>query len=106
LVLLYKGEIDLEHLKKQTAVSFKQSSYLLVILRLAVILCRRRKDDTLPDYQTTIIKDKGDDVINLCLPTTWLAQHPLIADELLQESAHLAKVNLSLNIYCETKEKH
>jgi len=103
LVLLYKGEIDLTPLQKQTATSVEQASYLLVILRLAVILCRRRKDDALPDYQTTIVKSRGDDIINLCLPTLWLAQHPLIADELLQENIHLAQVNLSLNIYCETQ---
>ncbi|MFT5295828.1 MAG: exopolyphosphatase/guanosine-5'-triphosphate,3'-diphosphate pyrophosphatase [Colwellia sp.] len=102
LVLLYKGDIDLTLLKKQTVLSFNEASYLLVILRLAVILCRRRKDDALPDYQTAIIKNTdGDDIINLCLPTTWLTQHPLIADELLQENAHLAQLNLSLNIYCE-----
>jgi len=103
LVLLYKGEIDLAPLQKQTATSVEQASYLLVILRLAVILCRRRKDDALPDYQTTIVKNMGDDVINLCLPKQWLAQHPLIADELLQENTELAQINLSLNIYCETE---
>jgi exopolyphosphatase/guanosine-5'-triphosphate,3'-diphosphate pyrophosphatase len=101
LVQLYKGDIDLELLQKQTAVSFKEASYLLAILRLAVVLCRRRKDDTLPDYQTAIIKNNKTDIINLCLPTTWLTQHPLIADELMQETTHLARVNLSLNIYCE-----
>jgi exopolyphosphatase/guanosine-5'-triphosphate,3'-diphosphate pyrophosphatase len=103
LVLMYKGEIDLTHLHKQTAVSFQQASYLLVILRLAVILCRRRKNDALPDYQTAIIRTKEDDVINLCLPTKWLAEHPLIADELQQENDHLAKLNISLNIFCEKK---
>lgn len=103
LVQQYKGEIDLTQLHKQTVISCQQASYLLVILRLAVILCRRRKDDALPDYQTAIIKSTKDDIINLCLPTTWLAKHPLIADELTQENTYLAQVNLSLNIYCETK---
>ncbi|MEH6383854.1 MAG: guanosine-5'-triphosphate,3'-diphosphate pyrophosphatase [Colwellia sp.] len=105
LVLLHKGEIDLELLRSQTGVSFQQAIYLLVILRLAIILCRRRKDDALPEYQTTIIKNKEGEIINLCLPTTWLAQHPLIADELLQESVHLKQVNVSLNIFCETLDK-
>jgi exopolyphosphatase/guanosine-5'-triphosphate,3'-diphosphate pyrophosphatase len=69
---------------------------------LAVILCRRRQDDTLPDYQTTIIKNTDDaDIIDLSLPTAWLTQHPLIVDELLQENTHLAQMNLSLSIYCE-----
>jgi len=102
LVLLYKGDIDLTLLKKQTALGFKEATYLLVILRLAVILCRRRQDDTLPDYQTTIIKNTDDaDIIDLSLPTAWLTQHPLIVDELLQENTHLAQMNLSLSIYCE-----
>ena len=100
-MLLYKGDIDLILLKNQTALSFNGASYLLVILRLAVILCRRRKDDALPDYQTAIIRNGDNDIVNLCLPTTWLTQHPLIADELLQENAHLAQLNFSLNIYCE-----
>jgi len=106
LVLLYKGEIDLTPLQQQTVTSVEQASYLLAILRLAVILCRRRKDDALPDYQTTIVKNEGSAVINLCLPTQWLAQHPLIADELLQENTHLAAINLSLNIYCGTQSKN
>ena len=106
LVLLYKGDIDIRPLQKQTALSFNEASHLLAILRLAAILCRRRKDDALPNYQTAIIKSDHDDIINLCLPTTWLAEHPLIADELLQESEKLAQVNLSLNIFCETKQKH
>jgi exopolyphosphatase/guanosine-5'-triphosphate,3'-diphosphate pyrophosphatase len=104
LVRLHKGDIDVDLLENQTAVNFQQASYLLVILRLAIILCRRRKDDALPEYQTTIIKSTRDDIINLCLPTTWLAAHPLIADELLQESAHLTQLHLSLNIFCETQE--
>jgi exopolyphosphatase/guanosine-5'-triphosphate,3'-diphosphate pyrophosphatase len=101
LVFLYKGDIDLQLLNNQNALSFEEASYLLVILRLAIILCRRRKDDALPEYKTTIIKNNGNDIINLCLPKTWLAQHPLIADELMQENSHLTQMNFSLNIYCD-----
>ncbi|MFT5759779.1 MAG: exopolyphosphatase/guanosine-5'-triphosphate,3'-diphosphate pyrophosphatase [Alteromonadaceae bacterium] len=97
LVLLYKGDIDTKVLQSQSMVDYQQACYLLVILRLAVILCRRRKDEALPNYQTTVDGNR----INLCLPKEWLEQHPLIKDELQQENEHLAAINLSLNMYCE-----
>jgi len=97
LVLLYKGDIDVNVLHDQSATDYQQACYILAILRLAVILCRRRKDEALPNYKT----DVESNVINLCLPTEWLEQHPLIKDELQQENEHLAAINLSLNISCQ-----
>jgi exopolyphosphatase/guanosine-5'-triphosphate,3'-diphosphate pyrophosphatase len=97
LVLLYKGDIDIEILLSQSMVDYQQACYLLVILRLAVILCRRRKDEALPSYKSTV----DGNIINLCLPEEWLKQHPLIKDELQQENKFLAAINLSLNIYCK-----
>ena len=97
LVLLYKGEIEVDVLQAQSATDYQQACYILAILRLAVIICRRRKDEVLPDYKTTVIGN----IINLYLPKEWLEQHPLIKDELQQENEHLAAINLSLNISCQ-----
>jgi exopolyphosphatase/guanosine-5'-triphosphate,3'-diphosphate pyrophosphatase len=97
-VKLYKGDIKVKLLQQLSTVNYQTACYLLVILRLANILSRRRKDDVLPQYQTKI---EGNNV-HLCLPETWLTQHPLIADELTQENKQLEKLNLHLNIYCPT----
>ncbi|GAA5136121.1 guanosine-5'-triphosphate,3'-diphosphate pyrophosphatase [Thalassotalea piscium] len=97
LVKLYKGGIDVTLLKSLSAVSFQHACYYLTILRLAIILCRRRQDDVLPSYQTKV----ENNTIFLCLPNQWLAQHPLIADELLQENKELKKIGLTLKIQCE-----
>jgi len=94
LVLLYKGDIDINALRSQSETTYQEACYLLTILRLAVILCQRRKDETLPIYKI----DVSDDVINLYLPRKWLAQHPLIKDGLRQENDYLSIINLSLNI--------
>jgi len=93
LVRLYKGDIDSELLKQATLKS-EITLHYLIILRLAVILCRRRKDDVLPEYELTI----DNDVIQLTLPKSWLGLHPLIADELTQEDHHLKQFGLSLAI--------
>lgn len=101
LVRLYKGGIDVNLLKSLSVVSFEHACYYLAILRLAIILCRRRQDDVLPNYQTRV--DQG--TIYLCLPLEWLEQHPLIADELLQENKELKKIGLTLSIYCENSAR-
>ena len=99
MVKLYKGGIDVELLKSLSIMSFNHACYYLAILRLAIILCRRRQDDVLPDYQAKV----DENTIYLCLPELWLQQHPLIADELLQEHKELQKIGLRLTIYCEPK---
>jgi|TARA_B110000091_G_scaffold213254_1_gene262092 exopolyphosphatase/guanosine-5'-triphosphate,3'-diphosphate pyrophosphatase len=93
-IQLYKGDINLALLTEQTAVDAKTTCYLLIILRLAVILCHRRKDDVLPCYQTKLIHQ----TIELSLPKSWLTAHPLIVDELKQENQHLQIIGFSLII--------
>jgi len=95
LVAFYKGDLELSMLQ-ESVTDIQTASYLLAILRLAVILCRRRKDDVLPKYQSSITN-----TINLCLPKEWLEQHPLIADELITENSQLNKLGLTLNIQCD-----
>lgn len=95
-VKLYKGDID-SNLLKQSVTDRQTAGCLLAILRLSVILCRLRKDDVLPHYQSFVDETN---TINLCLPKDWLANHPLIADELIAEEKHLATLGLSINIQC------
>jgi len=94
LVRNYKGDIETHLLNEQAATTAQNSYYLLAILRLAVILCRRRGDDILPSYQVS----SNNKVIQLSLPKTWLQQHPLICDELKQEQHYLQAIGLSLEI--------
>lgn len=94
-ILQYKDLIQPDLLANQTAISVEKSTYLLIILRLAIIICRRRKDDVLPLYKAYI--KKGYEIC-LALPVKWLELHPLIVDELQQENEQLGKVGLSLTI--------
>lgn len=96
LISQYKGDIDASSLDKLAITDSQTSAKLLAIFRLAVILCRRRQDDVLPEYKTNI----DGKAIELCLPKSWISSHPLIADELLQENEHLSALNLRLVIAC------
>ncbi len=94
LVTLYQGDIEHDLLVEQSAIDSAHAKKLLTILRLAIILCRRRSDDVLPDYQI----DVDQQTLLLSLPKSWLLQHPLIADELSQENSNLADLGFSLAI--------
>lgn len=94
LVKSYKGEIDMDSLQHQSATSVEHSLYLLIILRLAVILSQRRQDDVFPIISIA----ETNNIIRLNIPSAWLLKHPLIHDELLQESALLRCVGYQLDI--------
>ena len=96
-VSLYKGDINLSLIEQQSALDDASAKKLLIILRLAIKLCRRRKDDELPNYRIRL-KDKA---LNLYLPEAWLMQHALIHDELKQENDHISRLGYSLHIECE-----
>lgn len=96
LVRQYRGDISAESLANLAITDLATSAKLLSLLRLAVILCRRRQDEALPEYELSA----DNETIRLCLPEAWIAKHPLIADELLQENSHLATLGLSLTISC------
>lgn len=84
LVKSYKADIDVNLLKEQAAVTFDKAVHLLIILRLAVLLSRRRNDDVLPVFSMSI----ADQQVMLEIPEVWLKAHPLIKDELLQENLY------------------
>lgn len=93
LIQLQKSNIDLNILKEQSATSYKNAGYLLVIFRLALIMCQRRTDDVLPEISSDISNNN----ITLFLPSDWLTTHPLILDELTQENIYLDALNLTLS---------
>lgn len=94
LVGNYKDAIDCQSLHNQTLVSNETARLLLMVLRLAIILCKRRQDDVLPAFELTPDADH----FMLSLPVGWLAHHPLIAEELIAETKHLAKIGIELTI--------
>lgn len=94
LVLMYKADINKEVLMSQSAAPFDLASKMLLSIRLAVILCRRRRDDVLPSIKATMINNK----VQLQLPKKWLTSHPLIADELSQEQAYIKSLALNLEL--------
>lgn len=62
---------------------------LVRIIRLAVILSMRRKDDVLPSFEVKADKNR----LNISFSENWLAQHPLMKSELEQESVYQSKLN-------------
>ncbi|WP_076417533.1 hypothetical protein [Colwellia sp. UCD-KL20] len=93
-IQLQKSNIDLSKLKEQTATSYKNACYLLIIFRLAIIFCQRRNDNELPTITTNICNRN----ISLRLPQKWLKSHPLMIDELTQESLYLGTLGVSLTL--------
>ena len=93
LIRLQKSNIDIDILQEQSATSYSKASYLLVIFRLALIMCQRRTDDVIPEFTSKI--EGGN--ITLFLPCIWLKSHPLIIDELRHENLYLEALNLTLS---------
>jgi len=94
LVASSKGDIDSKAFAHLAIASQKQAFKLLLIFRLAITLCRRRRDDVLPTYNT---KSDGDK-FTLTLPKQWLNQHPLLVAELNEESIQLETLGLTIKI--------
>ena len=72
-----------------------QSLHLIVLLRLAVLLHRGRAPRALPDLRLTV---KGRNV-DLQFPRGWLAEHPLTAADLAQETEWLAAAGIRLKAF-------
>ncbi|TKB46279.1 exopolyphosphatase [Thalassotalea mangrovi] len=94
LVGNYKTDLDLTLLKQQNFAPVWQACQLLAILRLAVILSKRRKDDVMPEFALTGV----DQELQLTLPHAWLQRHPLISAELKQEIIDIAALAINLTI--------
>jgi len=67
---------------------------LAAILRLATVLHRSRSHDPLPHVQA----EAKDEQLALSLPKSWLANHPLTADDLRHEAEYLQALDVSLEV--------
>ncbi len=67
---------------------------LTALLRLAVLFCRSRIDDD----AARIALAAGDGKLTVTLPPGWNEQHPLTAEDLRQERAHLKKLGVTLKL--------
>jgi exopolyphosphatase/guanosine-5'-triphosphate,3'-diphosphate pyrophosphatase len=73
--------------------SASQVVSLLVLLRMAVLLNQKRRDDFLPE-----LKAQGQNQqLSLQLPKEWLEQQPLLVADLQQEQLHLKKIAFVLD---------
>ncbi len=64
---------------------------LCVLLRLAVVLCRKRLHEDPP-----VTAEGKEQSITLRFPSQWLEQHPLIKADLEKESQNLSHSNIQL----------
>jgi len=92
LIQQQKSDISIDVITNQRLVSVEDAKRLLMLFRLAIILCHRRRDDILPQYKLKV-SQKG---AGISFPAQWLKQHPLIADELKQEDGYLQSLNLTI----------
>ncbi|WP_017443816.1 guanosine-5'-triphosphate,3'-diphosphate diphosphatase [Gayadomonas joobiniege] len=87
LVSNYRDDIKLEQINQQTMTDPQLAAALVRILRLAVILTMRRKNEALPKF--TAFADQQ--TLSLRFPKHWLAQHPLMENELHLEQEYQEK---------------
>lgn len=94
LVANHRQAIDVSALEQYLEPDKSIFKTLCRLLRLAVVLCLRRKDQSVPQLHLVI---EGDDW-SLTFPNGWLKQHPLIEVELTNEIwlQHRAGMKLSV----------
>ncbi|WP_348981395.1 guanosine-5'-triphosphate,3'-diphosphate pyrophosphatase [Thalassotalea sp. Y01] len=90
----HKTELNLALLDKQSYTDKQTAIYLIVILRLAVILSKRRKDDVMPSFGIQGEKAGA----TLSLPESFMKSHPLISAELKQEVLDISECQFSLQV--------
>jgi exopolyphosphatase/guanosine-5'-triphosphate,3'-diphosphate pyrophosphatase len=86
LVRNHKEDIDQSSLSKQSSTSVLLACRLSRILRLAVILSLRRKDEAMPKVIVTV----ENETLKLRLPENWIGKNPLTEAELGQEASYQA----------------
>jgi len=82
LLLNQRDEFKPEPLERQSVVSAGQATRLARLLRLAIILCMRRTEGTVPHFRMSL---DGDTLV-LHLPAGWQTVHYLRASELQAEA--------------------
>lgn len=94
LVENHRQAINTEALAKYPELERQIITTLCRLLRLAVVLCLRRKDNTVPELKIEINNNDW----TLSFPSGWLKNHPLIEVELTNETwlQHRAGMKLSV----------
>lgn len=93
MVRNYREDIAINRINQQTMTSPVLAGQLTRILRLAVILTMRRKDEVLPKVKVTTSHTNE---LDLHFEENWLANHPLMESELKQEQTYQQMVNWQL----------
>ncbi|WP_371187279.1 guanosine-5'-triphosphate,3'-diphosphate pyrophosphatase [Thalassotalea maritima] len=94
LVANYKTDINLSVITEQSYTEQQKAIYLIVLLRLAVILAKRRRDDAMPDF----ILQASENTLVLKLPQAFCQKHPLISAELKQECKDITACGFHFSI--------
>ena len=93
LVRFHRRKIRAEEIPSFSLYQLPQVIHLLVLLRLAVLLNQKRRDNLLPE----LLANAGHQYLQLQLPADWLAQQSLLAADLQQEQKALKKIAFVLD---------
>lgn len=95
LVALQRDRPDPEHIQTLPPRFHQVAWQLLVLLRLAVTLCRARSDSDVADFALSVARKKR---VALALPAGWLDTHPLTRHDLAVEQEHLERLGVRLDL--------
>ncbi|MBZ4203070.1 MAG: exopolyphosphatase [Methylovulum sp.] len=92
LIRNHRRKFSTTQIKKLPELWQTKISYLIIVLRLAVLLRRNRDENELPNVDISFSKKK----IHLNFPLLWLDQAPLTRADLNQEAEYLKAASFSL----------
>lgn len=94
LVLNQTNAINLSALTEQNALSPQQAQKLVRLLRIAILFCRSRHPNLIPNIHISHI----DELLAIRIDKDWISLYPLQAEALQQESRWQTNCHLSLTI--------
>lgn len=92
LVRCHRRKIPLADVQRLPSEHSESVLRLIVLLRLAIVLHRRRSEDLLPNIALKL----GNSSIRLEFPKDWLAEHPLLRADLDSEASYLKAAGYKL----------
>nr|WP_245556380.1 exopolyphosphatase [Algicola sagamiensis] len=92
LVRFYKKKIRPEEIPLFNIFDGVQVHRMICILRLAILLNQKRKDEILPEFQVQYSQQK----LTLKMPQSWLESHPILREGLEQEKEQLNRMGIRL----------
>ena len=94
LLLNQTNPLNIQVLAEQNAISQQQALRLARLLRIAILLCRSRHPDLIPDIRL----ESENERLSFHIAKEWISQYPLQAETLLQESRWQSYSHLPLSI--------